>query len=54
MTYKLRDKRDRNERLIKYHLERPDITMKSLGRIFRISESRVSQLLKRIKDGTTS
>jgi len=47
MSYKLRDKKDRNERLLKYRHEHPDITLKSLGRIFKIGESRVCQILKK-------
>ena len=46
MNYKQKDKRERNERLVKYHQEHPDITLRSLAKIFRISAVRVHQILK--------
>lgn len=46
MIYKQKNKRERNERLFKYHKEHPDITLRSLAKIFRISAPRVHQILK--------
>jgi predicted transcriptional regulator len=46
MIYKMKDKRDRNERLRKFAREHPDYTHQALADIFHISRSRVSRILK--------
>ena len=38
-------KKGRNEALYRYHLRHPDMTHSNLGRIFKISRGRVTQIL---------
>ncbi len=40
----------RDARLYQYHLDNPLIGVRDLGRIFKISHGRVSQILRAIKD----
>jgi len=46
MKFKLKDKRDRNERLKKFAQEHPDYTQDAIARIFHISRSRVCRILQ--------
>lgn len=36
----------RDARLYQYHLDNPQISLRDLGRIFKISHGRVSQIIK--------
>jgi len=53
MLYKLKDKRERNERLVKYHQQHPDMTLRALAGLYRISTARIHQILKRYGKATT-
>lgn len=46
-TWKRKDKRERNKRLIAYRAAHPDMTVRAIGKIFKISHVRVVQILKR-------
>ena len=50
MGYKqqLEQKRKRDIKLYQYHLDHPQIGVRALGRIFKISGSRVSQIIRGI------
>ena len=49
--YSMRQKQDRNRRLIEYRRAHPEMTVKAIGKIFHISYVRVIQLTspRRIK-----
>jgi len=46
MKYRMRDKRDRNQRLIRFAQEHPDYTHQAIANIFHLDRSRVSRILK--------
>ncbi len=52
MGYKqeLERKKVRNQKLYQYHLDNPLISVRDLGRIFKISHARVSQILRKQKE----
>ena len=47
MTYRMKDKRERDKRLIKFAEEHPDYTHKALAGIFHIDRSRVTRILQK-------
>ena len=47
MKYKLRDKRARNKKLIEFAARNPELTLRELGSLYKISYERVRQILKR-------
>ena len=47
MSYKLKDKRERNKRLYQFKLDHPDMTSRAIGRIFHLSHVRVLAILKK-------
>lgn len=47
MSYKYAEKRDRNERLRRYHAAHPDMTMRALAGVFKISSARVCVILNK-------
>jgi hypothetical protein len=51
MGYKqqLEQKKKRDARLYQYHLDNPLISVRALGRIFKISHGRVSQIINAMK-----
>lgn len=53
MGYKqqLEQKKKRDIKLYQYHLDNPLISVRDLGRIFKISHGRVSQIIKAMKKG---
>ena len=52
MGYKqqLEQKKMRDVKLYQYHLDNPLISVRDLGRIFKISHGRVSQIIHAMKD----
>ena len=50
MVYKLRDKRKRNEQLIRYSKENPELTMREIGAVFGLSGQRVHVILSKAKE----
>jgi len=50
MSYKLKDKRARNKRIENFIISHPDMTQTSIAKIFRISQSRVSRILKKVRN----
>lgn len=56
MGYKqqLEQKKKRDAKLYQYHLDHPQISVRDLGRIFKISGARVSQIIKKHRDGDGS
>ncbi|KKL99206.1 hypothetical protein LCGC14_1816790 [marine sediment metagenome] len=46
MNYRMKDKKDRNARLVKFAKEHPDYTQEAIAKIFRIHRSRVSRILQ--------
>lgn len=52
MGYKqqLEQKKKRDTTLYQYHLDHPQISVRDLGRIFKISHGRVSQIIKRERE----
>jgi len=48
MKYLLRDKQDRNEELLDFAREHPDLTQAEIGSEFNLSRSRVSRILKKM------
>ncbi len=52
MGYKqeLERKQVRNQKLYQYHLDNPKISVRDLGKIFKISHARVSQILREQKE----
>lgn len=51
MRYDSLRKISRNQQLIKYRKENPELSLKEIGQAFNISHARVSQILKRHNDG---
>lgn len=52
MGYKqeLERKKVRDQKLYKYHLEHPKISSRDLGRIFKLSHTRVCKIIKKQKE----
>lgn len=50
VSYRMRDKRERNKRLVKFAGEHPEFTHQALANIFHIHRSRVTRILKK-KEG---
>ena len=50
MTYKYAEKRERNERLRRYYAAHPNMTLRALAGVFRISHARVCVILKKGRD----
>ena len=49
MKWRMKDKRERNQRLLKFREEHPDYTLTSIARIFHLHPSRVCRILKAMK-----
>lgn len=45
--YTLKDKRDRNERLYRFRVKHPDMTLRAIGKVFHISHVRVLEILRK-------
>jgi len=43
--YSMKDKRERNLRLVAYYEAHPDMTIRAIGKVFHISHVRVAQIL---------
>lgn len=56
MGYKqqLEQKRKRDATLYQYHLDHTQISVRDLGRIFKISHGRISQIIKREREADAS
>lgn len=50
----LKQKADRDNRLWKYHLAFPSLNQRSLAKIFKISQARVSKILRKKADSSGS
>lgn len=50
MTYKLRDKKKRNQEIYDYYKEHPDYTMREIGEYFKLSGARIHIILKPFKE----
>ena len=43
--YSMKDKRERNSRLVAYYVAHPDMTIRAIGKVFHISHARVAQIV---------
>ena len=50
MKYEKLRKRSRNEAVIKYRKDNPDISFREIAEVFKISRQRVFQIVKKIKE----
>jgi len=50
MKFRLKDKRERNRRLVKFQEEHPDYTHQAIAGIFHLDRSRVSRILKAMRN----
>lgn len=48
-NYRMKDKRERNDRLVRFASEHPNWTHSAIAGIFRMDRSTVSKILKRAK-----
>ena len=54
MRYDSLRKIKRNQQILKYRSENPDLSLKEIAEVFGISHVRVYQILKRYADGSSS
>jgi hypothetical protein len=50
LTYKLRDKKKRNEEIWEYYKAHPDFTMREMGETFNLSGTRIFIILQAFKE----
>jgi len=46
MKYRIREKKIRNNLIIQYHKDNPEVTLSEIGDIFHLSRQRVAIILK--------
>uniref|UniRef100_A0A6H2A0M4 Putative DNA binding, helix-turn-helix domain containing protein n=1 Tax=viral metagenome TaxID=1070528 RepID=A0A6H2A0M4_9ZZZZ len=50
MAYKIRDKKKRNQEVIAFKANNPDLTQEEIAAVFGIDRSRISRILKNSKN----